>query len=106
MKLMNYKVTDIFGCFHSDKIFLREIEELFLNALDGVYFEKRFFFQIYYTSSLTNQKGGAGKTNTAVNLGVSMVKQGKKVLPIDPYAQANLTIALGDSRPDDIPATL
>ena len=56
--------------------------------------------------ALTNQKGCVGKTTTAVNLGVCLSKQGKKVLLVDADAQANLTMSLGYPRPDDLPISL
>lgn len=47
------------------------------------------------TISLAIQKGGSGKTTTAINLGAALMRMGFKVLLIDMDPQSNLTQALG-----------
>lgn len=50
--------------------------------------------------SISNHKGGVGKTTSVLNIGAGLSRLGKKVLLIDIDPQCNLTMSLGISDPE------
>ncbi len=56
--------------------------------------------------AICNQKGGVGKTVTAVSLGIGLAREGKRVLLVDVDAQGSLTASLGYQQPDQMEVTL
>jgi len=57
------------------------------------------------TIAMVNQKGGCGKTTTAINTAAALAEMGKRVLVVDLDPQAHATIGLGRD-PNSFPRTI
>jgi Mrp family chromosome partitioning ATPase len=82
---------------HKSTLFLPVVEDPFN------YIEKRR--KLMRIIAVANQKGGCGKTTTAINLSSALVAKGQKILLIDCDPQAHATMGL-NVKPSDLESSM